>query len=203
MIGPREWIPARLVRAVLDVRERARAVGDAIWLHLYLLLEADHQGRLCRKSERIAADLGVEESDVQAWLKRLVDVGLVTVLSPSPFLVTKLPRWSGSRTVAAPGQAIASSPSGSGEEDVPVSSSSAAAASSNHGEDGGRGEGEELLREVLAVLDETDPDEFRGLIVRFPAETVRNALRRVQATPAGQIRKSKTALFRYLLGRLS
>ena len=203
MTGQREWIPARLGRAVLDVPDRAHAVGDAIWLYLYLLLEADHQGRLCRKSERIAADLGVEETEVGVWLKRLVDVGLVTVLSPSPFLVTRLAMWSGNKAGAAANQAVGSKPGGAGEEDVPVSSSSAAAASNNNGEDGGRGEGEELLREVLAALDEADPDEFRDLIARFPSETVRGALRRVQATPPGQIRKSKTAMFRYLLGKRS
>lgn len=203
MSGSREWIPARPVKAVLEVPERAQVVGQAIWLYLYVLLHVGHDGRLCRKSERIAADLGAGAAEVETWLTRLVGAELVAVLNPSPFLAIRLPLWSGNGHGQVVNRAESSGPNSAVHVDVPVSSSSAAAASSNHGEDGGQGEGEGLLREVLATLGEADPTEFAKLIAQYPSAVVRRALRRVQATPPAQIKKSKAALFRYLLSKLS
>ena len=77
------------------------------------------------------------------------------------------------------------------------------AAASSKQEDGGAGEGEALLREVVSALGEANTDEIRQLMGRFPAGIVREALRRVESTPPAQIRKSRLALFRYLLGKLS
>jgi hypothetical protein len=44
---------------------------------------------------------------------------------------------------------------------------------------------------------------MRDLLGAHPEETVRRALQRVEATPARQIRHSRTALFRFLLTKLS
>jgi hypothetical protein len=66
-------------------------------------------------------------------------------------------------------------------------------------EDGGPGEGARLLQEVLSTLGETDPTTFRGVLDHFPAAAIRAALERVRATPPEKLRKSRTALFRYLL----
>ena len=204
MTAAREWIPGRLVGAALAVPERASRIGPAIWLYLYLLVEVGHQGRLCRQVGGVAADLGVPDTEVDTWLASLSEAGLVTVLSPSPFLVIKLPLWSGNAPQSAANPPSISGQSGEVHMEVPVSSSSAAAAaSSNLGVDGGRGEGEGLLRDALATLDEADPEDLRQLLGQYPVEVIRRALRRVQATPPAQIRKSKTALFRYLLAKLS
>jgi len=203
MTDSREWIPGRLVRAALDVPGRTHAIGEAIWLYLYLLLHVGHHGRLCRENKRLAADLSVSGAEVETWLTRLVGAGLVAILNPSPFLAIRLVLWSGSGHRQAVNGAESGGPSGDVHVDVPVSSSNAAAASSNHGEVGGPGEGEEVLRDVLAILDETDTAEFRKLVEHHPQDVVRRALQRVQATPPSQIRKSKAALFRYLLTKLA
>jgi hypothetical protein len=193
MTESREWISARLVRAALDVPTRTRAIGEAIWLYLHLLLHVGHDGRLCRKSERIAADLSIREAEVETWLARLVEAGLVIILSPSPFLVIKLPLWSGS----SGNQALIRGDSEDGY------SSRAIAAITNQGEKGGQGEGEGLLREILNTLGESDPEPFRKVVERFSPAVVQQALARVRAARPDQIRKSRTALFRFLIGRLS
>jgi hypothetical protein len=60
-----------------------------------------------------------------------------------------------------------------------------------------------LLEAVLAELGpEQDAEVVRELLARYPVSSIRRALRRVQETPPGSIRKSKAALFRYLLDRL-
>lgn len=204
MNGSRDWIASRLLSAALDVPERVNVLGPAIWLYCYLLVTVGHDGRLCRQAGRIAADLSASAADVETWLTRLVEARLVAVLNPSPFLAIRLPLWSGNGHRQTVDGAENSGPSGAVHVDVPVSSSSAAAAaSSNQGENGGQGEGEGLLRDVLAVLDEADPTEFAKLIAQYPSAVVRRALRRVQSTPPAQIRKSKAALFRYLLTKLA
>lgn len=193
MTGPREWIPGRLVRAALDVPQRVTALGPAVWLYLYLLVEVGHDGRLCRQSTRIASDLGVTEPDVASWVTALASAGLIIVLSPSPYLVLKLPLWSGNA---------------SNQARVPLDArdsyrSNAIEAINNRGEDRGQGEGEELLREILETLGETDSAPFRRALDHFAPSVIRHALERVRAAKPGQIRKTKTAYFRFLLGRLS
>jgi hypothetical protein len=168
-------------------------IREAIWLHLYLLLEVDHQGRLCRNSERIGDDLGIEAAQVESWLGKLCNAGLVAILNPSPFLVLKLPLWSG----RSGNQALVPSDSQDSYR------SRAIAAISNQGEKGGQGEGEGLLREILDTLGESDPEPFRRVLERFSPAVVRQALARVRAARPDQIRKSKIALFRYLLVKLS
>jgi len=55
--------------------------------------------------------------------------------------------------------------------------------------------------EVLDTLGETDPTTFEGAIRNFPPEVIRKALDRVRRTRS--LRKNRTALFRYLLTKLS
>jgi hypothetical protein len=58
------------------------------------------------------------------------------------------------------------------------------------------------IEEIRDVLGEEDVD-VRTLTRGIPHAIVRKALRRVRLTPASQIRKSRVALFRYLLAKLS
>ncbi len=192
--GPR-WVPRPLVRAVLDVPARVATIGAAVWLYVYLLAEAGHRGRLCRQVDHIAADLGVPEMDIASWVSTLTATKLVTVLNPSPYLVIKLALWSGSGDER---EAISTETASDSQ-----SSKAIAIAISNQGEDGAQGEGEELLREVLETLGESDPGPFQKVLGRYDAAVVRRALARVRAADPGRIRKSKTALFRYLLTRLA
>lgn len=182
----------RVIEAPLHLPGGRAVVGDALWLYCMLASAANHRGLVSRQSDRLAQDLELEEEKLAEWLDRLRNAGLIEVYSPKPYLVIKLLKWS----------------DGDGEEprNAPYairSSSDAAAAAFSGQEDGGRGEGEALLQEVLAILEETDVDEFRRLIQGRSPELVRRALDRVRTTPSQQIRKSKAALFRYLLTKLA
>lgn len=182
----------RIIEAPLHLPGGRAVVGDALWLYCMLASAANHRGLVSRQSDRLAQDLELEEEKLAEWLDRLKNAGLIEVYSPKPYLVIKLLKWS----------------EGDGAEprdtpDSTRSSSDAAAASFSRQEDGGQGEGEALLQEVLAVLEETDADEFRRLIQGRSPELVRRALFRVRITPPQQIRKSKAALFRYLIAKLA
>lgn len=182
----------RIIEAPLQLTGGRALVGDALWLYCMLACRANYRGVVSRQSDRLAQDLELDEEQLVEWLNRLRNAGLVEVYAPKPYLVIKLLKWSESE-----GEAARNAP------ETEHSSSNAAASTSSKQEDGGQGEGEALLQEVLAVLEEADAEEFRRLLQGRAPEVVRRALHRVRTTPPQQIRKSKAALFRYLLAKLS
>lgn len=188
--------------AVPDVRAK---VGDAVWTYIGLLKAANHRGVVCKRADQIAGALGLEEAGLLGDLEKLSELGLVRSLSPAPYLVIQLALWPGRRGAPDLPAAVPAAPQPLPQEEARVSSSdAAAAASATQPEDGGEGEGGDPLDRVLAVLGpEADADEMRELVSAHPPDIVERALRRVEATPARQIRRSKTALFRYLLTKLN
>lgn len=201
MSGAHGWISRQVVGAALRVPACVNRLGHSVWLYLALVSAAGHRGLVVRHIKKLADQLSVSEKQVEEWLARLSEAGLVEVESPAPFLVIKLRFWSSSMPSESANPRESGTQPGASPLSVPVSGSSAAAAASSKQEDGGQGEGEPLLREVLEKLDDdADPIEMRQLVERHPPDVIRRALRRVEGTP--QIRKSKTALFRYLLPRV-
>ena len=194
-----------LIGGLLAVPEFRSNVGDAVWTYLALLKAANFNGLVSKRSDQIAAALKTDEPSLLADLAKLSDLGLIRSLNPAPYLVIQLALWPGKGEALAPDEPAASSEMLVVHSEVPVSSSTAAAAASaSTPEVGGQGEGGELLNRVLAVLGpDADAEEMRDTIGTYSAETVRRALQRVEATPARQIRRSKTALFRYLLTKLN
>ena len=192
-----------LIGGLLAVPEFRSNIGDAVWTYLALLKAANFTGVVSKRSDQIAAMLKIDEPMLLADLARLSDFGLIRSLNPAPYLVIQLAMWPGK--VDAPGSIAraASSETPVTHEEARVGSS-AAATSASQSEVGGQGEGGELLDRVLAVLGpEADVEEMRDLLRTHPAETVRRALERAEATPTRQIRRSRTALFRYLLTKLN
>lgn len=188
--------------AVPDFRVNA---GDAVWTYLALLKVANHRGVVCKRSDQIAATLSTDESTMLADLAKLSDLGLIRSLNPAPYLVIQLSLWPGKGDEPDVQTPVETGPQPAVQGEGPVSSSiTAAAASASQPEDGGQGEGGGLLGRVLTVLGpEADAGEMRELLSTHAAEVVGRALQRVEATPARQIRRSRTALFRYLLTKLN
>ena len=193
-----------IIGGLLAVPEFRSNVGDAVWTYLALLKVANHRGVVCKRSEQIAAELKTDEPTLLADLAKLTGLGLIRSLNPAPYLVIQLAMWPGKDEAPVLSAPAANGAKPVAHEEVPVSSDAAAAASASKPEVGGQGEGGALLDRVLAVLGpEADAVEMRDLVGTYPAETVRRALARVEATPARQIRRSRTALFRYLLTKLT
>ncbi|MFH0828798.1 MAG: hypothetical protein V1907_01300 [Candidatus Kerfeldbacteria bacterium] len=189
----------RIIEAPLQLPGGRALVGDALWLYVMLAARANYRGVVCRPADRLALDLGLEEEQLAGWLERLSNADLIEVHTPTPYLVIKLKAWSDSNHVEHPSSPDSAASSSEVHREVPVSSAAAAA---KQQEDGGQGEGEALLDEVLAVLGpDADRDEFRTLLSGRNPSLVHRALKRVQATTS--IRVSRAALFRSLLRKLS
>ncbi len=171
--------------AALKVPRDERLAG-AIWLHLHLLSVCNHRGLVCRRLEKLAEEVGASEEQVQAWLGVLHGAGLIRPETPAPFLVIRIASWPGEGENNA-------SPYG-------YRFTQSRESKSNSNSDGHSPVDPELMREVLETLGETDPAPFNGALEHYAPALIRKALEKVRS--AGQIRTSRTALFRYLLPKL-
>jgi len=139
------------------------------------------------RGDVLAEEVAAPQEEVGAALDKLERAGLLRILAPFPFLVVKLRSWSGT----------SQKPSTSKD-----SAYSYSQLSSNQLNESYRSAGDEaLLREILETLGETDPTSFEGAIRNFSPDVIRKALDRVRRTRS--LRKNPTALFRYLLTKLS
>jgi hypothetical protein len=148
---------------------------------------ASTRGIVALSGETLVEEAGVTQAEVGTALNRLERAGLLRILAPFPFLVLKLHSWSGHGGKAA---------------DSEPGAYSYSKLSSNRLKDSYRPQGGDgLMREILDTLGETDPTSFEGAIRNFSADVIRKALDRVRRTKS--LRKNRTALFRYLLTKLT
>jgi len=88
-------MPAPVFDSLFAVPRPVASLGRAVWLFLAFIRHAGYGGTIIRTQARLADELGVAETDVAAWLDRLVTTGLVRVQSPLPYLVCRVVSWSG------------------------------------------------------------------------------------------------------------
>jgi len=160
---------------------------------------ANSGGLVLASEARLCSELEVSRESLEQGIKTLELEGRLRVLSPLPYLALKLGAWSGSASASTRNAQQTSSNPAHVHREVPVSSR---AATATQAEDGGAGEGEALVDEVIAVLGpEANRDDFRTILLSHSPALIHRCLRRVQATRA--IRVSRAALFRSLLQKLS
>ena len=155
---------------------------------------ANARGIVPVSGDVLIEEVGESKEVIVAAPDKLERAGLLSILAPFPFFVVKLRMWSG-RQPGSAGMA-------------PKTEASATRAysysklSSNRLNESYRPNGDDsLMREILETLGQTDPTTFEGAIKHFPPDVIRKALDRVRRTRS--LRKNPTALFRYLLTKLS
>lgn len=195
-------LPRSVIGAPFAVDAPVAALGRALWLYLALVAAASDRGVVVRTRMVLAKMIAVAEPTIDEWLDRLARARLIIVKNPSPYLVIVLTSWSAVTSSNADETPESAGQSGTQQREVPVSSKQAAAAASSKLGDGGPGEGVPTVDEIRSVLGDHTLD-VTELVRDAPAPAVRRALQRVRLTPAAQIRKSKAALFRYLLTKFS
>jgi hypothetical protein len=160
---------------------------------------SNHHGLVIVREGVLLDELRLSPVDLRAALKELEERRLIEVLSPLPFLVLK---WSGKRS--------------SGRENDPKIGPAGESRYSSYSFNNksidkniaikaigvpGKADADALLQEILVTLGKSDPTTFRGVLQHYSIKHIRTVLDRVRATPPEKFRKSKTALFRYLLAR--
>jgi hypothetical protein len=148
---------------------------------------ANAHGTVSVRGEVLIQEAESTTEEVSAALAKLERTGLLSVLAPLPFLVVKLRSWSGKDAERGTTRPAAYSYSQLSPKRVIESYRPAG--------------GDALMREILDTLGETDPTSFEGAIKNFSPGLIRKALDRVRR--ARSLRKNRTALFRFLLTKLS
>jgi hypothetical protein len=148
---------------------------------------ANSRGLVLTNEEQLLRELATSREMIAAELDKLERSGLIEVHAPLPFLVLKLRSWSGKAKNVGTSQ--------------PSAYSYSKLSSNRLNESYRPSDDDALLREILDTLGETDPTSFEGAIKNFPPDVIRKALDRVRRTRS--LRKNPTALFRYLLTKLS
>ncbi|MBU1698944.1 MAG: hypothetical protein KJ927_04125 [Candidatus Eisenbacteria bacterium] len=204
MMGAR-CIPRTVLKSALAVSQGPDSLGRSIWLFLAMIAAAGPTGTVIRTRKSLSEDLSVPESSIDTWLDRLTTTRLIRVLSPSPYLVIHIESWSNRSDAAAALKANTNAVKAVPKSSVLKNSNSYCNSSSNSMQqaigDGGLGEGG-LLQKARDVLGDLDEEELRVILDRHSPGRVARALERVEKTPKERIRKSRLALFRYLLVRI-
>jgi len=88
------WAPVWRGLVVEASGKHYRAMHTAIWLYLYLLVHADRKtGKLFRRINTIAQDMGVGQATVRRWLAALAKHGYVTRSRTGRALDITIERW--------------------------------------------------------------------------------------------------------------
>lgn len=151
-----------------------RRMRQAVWLYLYLLLAANPEtGRRLLALPLVAQDMGFSEGTVRSWLGHLRKAGYVRVERIAGNTRVTLHRWRTPKPV-----------SGAGEPRT-----------------GRRRSEPQLTAKRLAERLGAAPDDpfFAGIVSSASQDALREVLEEVLAVPATRIRKSRAALFRYLI----
>lgn len=155
-------------------------------LLILLRSRANDRGLVTISESALVRDAEGPPPDMRSAIQKLARAGLIEILAPLPFLVVKVRSWSGSiekPAISPPAYSYSKLSNNRLNESYRPTASDA------------------LLREILDTLGESDPTSFEGAITNFPPEVIRKALDRVRRTR--HLRKNRTALFRYLLTKLS
>ena len=167
--------PARnLLDAPLLVPDGVERLGRALWLYVRLLTLTNSRGLIIRKRDQLAQDLRVSEELIDAWLRRLADTKLVEVQAPAPFLVIKLGMWSDSTPESPESEASAYSYTEKLLHTKLKDSYRHGAETKDHSAN------EELLREILDTLGESDGSSFEKAVELYSPNVIRAALPALQ-----------------------
>jgi len=154
-------------------------------LLILLRSRANPRGVVTLREQTLVHDSGLAVDALRTALAQLTRAGFLEVLAPLPFLVCRMRPWSGSIEESPNSAPVAYSYS------FPI----------NDVQNSYRRPEHTLLQEILETLGEKDPSSFEGALTHYAPDVIRKALDRVRR--AKSVRKNRTALFRYLLTKLS
>lgn len=88
------WAPV-WTGLVMDMKAtHCKKIGNAIWLFLYLVLNADRKnGFLKRKIKTICQDMGVNRDTVLRWLKILKEGDYLATVNTGRYLTIHIKKW--------------------------------------------------------------------------------------------------------------
>ncbi len=226
------WTPVHSGLIIDHDARHYRKMRNAVWLYLYLLLNADRKtGSLSRKLRTISADMGISKNMIMRWLNILRTEGYIATKSNGRCLSIKIAKWRGAEASKEAIQSHEMAPSRVFKNPNPQKPFYPQN-SSNPGQkrEGSfepiditikrnilkndidnrnfkpenvfkpRNEKELLATDLAEALNDTkNLPLYLSYCNKYPEQLLRRVLGEVKELPQEKIRKSKGALFNYLV----
>lgn len=159
----------------------------AIWLYLYLLIEANHRtGRVLTTLEKISSDMGLDIQLLITFLGHLKRWNYVSTQKESGQILFKIAKWK-----SIPGlQELLEAKGKNADSSKKKQQKTKRALQEEH----------PLVKEIVTAFDDKGSQPYyEQLCAKYPEELILRTFKKVQALPDDKIKKSRGALFTYLL----
>lgn len=173
-----------------------RSLRDAMWLYLALVVTADDEGVVEKGFEELSLLTGLKEGTLRSWAGHLKKLGLIETKpfhgsAPTSFVVHGLERK------GHPGEhsELETKPREAPARHVLQGDTGGESTSSQNQDLGALAE---YVRHGLGD-EETDLEHYAELLEGVPKEVIRQAFEQARRVPREKIRKSRGALFTYLI----
>ncbi|MCL4873542.1 hypothetical protein KJ039_05630 [bacterium] len=209
-----------------------RRMRSAVWLYLYLLLNADRKtGSLSRKLRTISGDMGISKNMIMRWLNILRAEGYISTRNTGRCLIIKIAKWRSAEASSGDNQKYRSqnfseykntnspkpfhppissnlSPKREGSFepiDITIKRNILKSDIDNRNfsadkEFKPRTEKELLAMDLAEALNDTkNLPLYLSYCNKYPEQLLRRGLSEVKELPREKIRKSRGALFNYLV----
>jgi len=168
---------------------------QAVWLYLYFIAFSNLKtGKLTGRLSDIARDMGLPEESLCSWLGHLRKWHYVMAEKQGDEVVFKITKWKNIatelETAVSPQKEKLKKNTGRRIEPIQTAS----------GEERKVYDISGLAHEIALALEEPDNQlYFEELCRRYPAHIIQRSLEEARAVPAEKIKKSRGALFAYLV----
>jgi DNA-binding PadR family transcriptional regulator len=99
------WAPVWKGLVMDESATHFQKMGNAVWLFLYFLLNANRStGLVMRKSRTISLDMGLSRSTIFRWLKTLRDAGYIVTHNSGHSITIQMKKWRPVGAVSTLGQ---------------------------------------------------------------------------------------------------
>lgn len=226
------WAPVRNGLIMDHDARHYRRVRNAVWLYLYLLLNADRKtGSLSRKLRTISGDMGISKNMIMRWFNILREEGYIATKSTGRCLVIKITKWRSAeaskgelqkfqnpnpRELKNPNSPkpffaqnhtnLSTKRDGSFEPiDITIKRNILKSDIDNKNFELDKGfkprtEKELLAKDLAEALnDQKNLPLYLSYCKRYPEQLLRRVLSEVKELPSEKIKKSRGALFNYLV----
>lgn len=183
--------------------EHYKKLGKVGWLMVYILTEAGDDGIYTGSSQKIADDMGLYILTVRAWLRHLERSKYITIEGRWDSMKIKILKPSGAaytRKAVEKGKSAKKSKNNSANDNDNIN-----IYNNDNDSNDNDGTSQKLTAEYIAKSfgDEDNIAFYIHAFGSYPEKVIRKAFQQVNTMPARKIKRSRGALFNYLLKKFN
>ena len=179
-----------------------RRMKNAIWLFLYLIVNVNKRtGKLDSKIAIISAETGIKEEILRNWLGHLKKHNYVSTQRQKDSLIITISKWRTVQELMSYCNISQNPPQPVEENDrTPIDNPDNQKASPNYQKQHPTTNKHPLAVEISQDFkDDENFEYYQSVCQKYPLELINKAFNKVKSIPDAKIRKSRGALFTYLI----